>query len=74
MRSHLRVEIKEQTKQGFGVEITDGTGEDDTSAVRKVKDLICETLDTIEMSYPKEDERERYDSHEDLKILAIYPA
>jgi hypothetical protein len=27
-------------------------------------------VDAIEMSYPKEDERERHDSHEDLKTLA----
>jgi hypothetical protein len=32
-------------------------------------DLICETVDAIEMSCP-EDERERCHSHEDLKILA----
>jgi hypothetical protein len=37
-------------------------------------DLICERVDAIEMSYPEEDERERHDSHEDLKILAVHPA
>jgi hypothetical protein len=36
-------------------------------------DLICQRVSTIEMNYP-EDERELYDSHEDLKILAVYPA
>jgi hypothetical protein len=37
-------------------------------------DLICEKVEAIGISYPKEDERERCDSHEDLKILAVYPA
>lgn len=37
-------------------------------------DLIYERVDAIEMSYPKEDEQERHDSHEDLKILAVDPA
>ena len=42
--------------------------------MREVMDLICERVDAIEMSYPKEDERERHDSHEGLKILAVHPA
>ncbi len=42
--------------------------------MREVIDLIYERVDAIEMSYPKEDEREHYNSHEDLKILVIYPA
>ena len=37
-------------------------------------DLICERVDAIEMSYPEKDERERHDSHEDLKTLAVLPA
>jgi hypothetical protein len=37
-------------------------------------DLICETVNAIEMNYPEKDERERYDSHEDLKFLAVLPA
>jgi len=73
MRFQLQVEIEERTKDEFAVEVTVGTDEDDTLAVREVMDLICERVDNIEMSYPA-DERERCDSHEHLKILALPPA
>jgi hypothetical protein len=46
----------------------------DTLAVCEVIDLICERANAIDISYPEKDERERHDSHEDLKICAVPPA
>ena len=41
--------------------------------MREVIELICERVNTIEKNYP-EDEKEHCHCHEDLKILAVYPA
>ncbi|CAG8981546.1 hypothetical protein HYALB_00013931 [Hymenoscyphus albidus] len=72
MRSQLQVDIKKLKEHEFAVQVTVGTDENDAPAVREVMDLICKGVDAIEKRYP-EDERESLDSHEELKMLALFP-
>ncbi|CAG8976282.1 hypothetical protein HYALB_00011767 [Hymenoscyphus albidus] len=73
MRFQLQVDVKKLKEHEFTVQVTVGTDENDTPAVREVMDLICKGFDAIENRYP-EDERECLDSHEELKMLALFPA
>lgn len=74
MRFQLKVNISEENKWEFIVDVTVGKDENDSLAVRQVMDLICERVDAIEMSYANPRARERQESHEELKFLAVLPA
>ena len=53
------------------VRILVGTDAGDTPEVRDVMDLICEKVNAIESSYPR-DAQELLDIYEELKILATF--